>query len=152
MQELACLLLLIPLDPGVLAVVESCQGIGNDLERLRLLANADDHTGLDSKRRNVDHLAIDDDMTMADELTGSCAGGSEAQTEHHVVESALKVLQQHLTGDAFGLGSLFEEDAEVYLAFCFSASMTAYSDCLRRRLLPCCPGGKFLLDKTLSGP
>src|SRR5574344_1817196 len=30
--------------------------------------------------------------------------------------------------------------------------MTPYSDIFLRRLLPCCPGGKFLLDKTLSAP
>ena len=46
MQELTCLLRLIPLNPGILAVIKTSQCITNNLERLRLLTNSDNLTRL----------------------------------------------------------------------------------------------------------
>ena len=62
MEGLTALGVLIPLEPWILAVVETCQCILDDLERLGLLANANYHSRLNRKRRNVNYLAINNNV------------------------------------------------------------------------------------------
>ena len=54
-------------------------------------------------------------MTVKDELTGSCAGGGDAETIDYVVETAFEKLEKNLTGDTFGAGCLVEEVVELLL-------------------------------------
>ena len=87
----------------------------DNLERLSLLTNTNNHARLHSKRRNIYNLAINYDMLVTHELTGSCTSGSDTKTEHHIVESALQILEKHLTGDAFSLGCLLKHITELAL-------------------------------------
>ena len=54
-------------------------------------------------------------MLVTNELTSSCTGRSNAKTEYYIIKAALKVLEQHLTGDAVSLGSLGKHITELAL-------------------------------------
>ena len=54
-------------------------------------------------------------MTVKDELTGSSACGSYAETEYHVVETALQELEENLTGNTLFVACLFKEVMELLL-------------------------------------
>src|SRR5438876_12202388 len=54
-------------------------------------------------------------MPVTNELAGLRAIVREAEPEHHVVETALQHLQQHLTRHALGAGRLLEIVAELAL-------------------------------------
>ena len=95
-QQLTGLLALIPLQPGILGVVKTCQSSSNHLQRLGTLTHADNLAGLYCVRGNTYHFAVNGDVLVVDELTGSSTSGSDAQTEHDVVKTALQVLQQDL--------------------------------------------------------
>ena len=96
-------------------MVEACQSILDYLEALAALANTNDLSGLDAIRRDTYHLTVDYDVLVVDKLTGSTAGGSDAQTVNDVVETALQVLEENLTGDTTGAGCLLEHIAELLL-------------------------------------
>jgi len=136
-QELTALLGLVPLDPGVLAVIETSKGGIDDFERLRLLANSNNHTRLHLERRDVDYLAVDGDVLVTHELAGSGTRRGDAQTEDDVVKAALQQLQQHLTGDAVGLGSLLKQVTELALKNTIgvlSLLLLCQHDCILRLL------------------
>jgi hypothetical protein len=112
---LACLLILIPFDPRIFGVVETCQSILDNLEALAALANTYNLTGLNAIRRDTYNLAIDYDVLMVNKLTGSTTSGSYAQTINDVVQTALQVLEENLTGNTTGAGCLLEHVAELVL-------------------------------------
>jgi hypothetical protein len=114
-EILACLLILVPLDPRILGVVETCQSILYNLKALAAFANTYHLAGLNAIRRDTYHLAIHNDVLVVNKLTGSTAGGSDTQTVNEVVKTALEVLKENLTGDAAGTGSLLEHVAELLL-------------------------------------
>ena len=115
MEELAALGGFVPFDPRILAVVETCEVVGDYFERLALLAHANYVAGLNLVGRDVEHLAVDGDVAVEHLLTGCCAGGSDAEAVNHVVETALKELEQDFTGDALHGAGALEEVAELLL-------------------------------------
>jgi hypothetical protein len=112
---LACLLTLIPFNPRILGVVEACQCILYNLEALTALANTYYLTGLNAIRRDTYHLTVNYDVLVVDELTSSTTGRSDAQTINDVVKAALQILEENLTGDTTGTGSLLEHITELLL-------------------------------------
>ena len=58
-EELTSFQRLVPLNPRILAVVETCQSSLNHLKRLRLLANTNYIAGLNNARGDVYHLTVD---------------------------------------------------------------------------------------------
>jgi hypothetical protein len=54
-------------------------------------------------------------MLVTNQLTGSGTGRGNTETEHYIVESALQILEQHLTRNALGLGSLLKHITELAL-------------------------------------
>ena len=69
-EILTNLLILIPFNPRIFGVVETCQRVLNNLEALAALANAYQLTGLDAIRRDSYYLTIDHDVLVVDKLTG----------------------------------------------------------------------------------
>ena len=59
--------------------------------------NVDHVAGLHLVRGDVNALAINGEVVVRNELTGIAAGGSVAQTEDHVVQTALQQLEQVFT-------------------------------------------------------
>ena len=113
MEEFAALGSFVPFNPGILAVVEACEAVGDNFERFAAFANTYDIAGVYFERGYVDYFAIDGDMLVEHDLTGGRTGGSYAQTVNHVVETRLEKLEQNLTGDTFETRSLLEEVAEL---------------------------------------
>ncbi len=64
---------------------------------------------------NVDLLAVDGEVGVVHQLTGLAAGHGEAQTVHHVVQTALHQAQQVLAGLAGHTGSLLVIHTELLL-------------------------------------
>src|SRR6185503_12991411 len=71
--------------------------------------------GAHLERGNVDRTAIHREVAVPHELARGAARGSEAETEHDVVETPLEHLEQHLAGDALRLARLGERVAELAL-------------------------------------
>lgn len=105
----------VPLEPRVARSAVSSEGVGDDLERLALLADANNLTGLNTIRRDVDNLSVDDDVLVANELASSCAGGGDAETVNYVIKTALKDGEEDLTGDTLGALSVGVSDTELTL-------------------------------------
>jgi hypothetical protein len=116
-EILAGLLALVPFDPRILRVVETCKSFLHYLEALAALANTNYLSGLDAIRRDTYNLTVNNDVLVVDELTCSAAGRSDAQTINDVVEAALQVLEEDYTGDATGAGCLLEHVAELLLQY-----------------------------------
>ena len=53
------------------------------------------------------------DVTMTHQLASLAPRHGKAETIHHVVQTPLQLLQQHLAGDAFGAKGAFEVVAEL---------------------------------------
>src|SRR5881409_3963300 len=66
-------------------------------------------------RRDVDLLAVDEEVAMPDELARLRSGRRQSQPVHDVVQPALEKLQQHLAGDAAGPLRRLEVAAELVL-------------------------------------
>lgn len=86
------------------------------LERLGALLDVDQLALLDAEGGAVDELAVDQDVTVHDQLAGLRGGAGEAGTEHEGVQTRLEGLDEVLTGQTGGLAGLFEDDAELLLA------------------------------------
>ena len=117
MEHLAALRSLVPLNPRILGVVETCESISDDLKRLALLTNCHNLTGLHAVGSDVHHLAVNSDVLVVDELTSSSTGGGDTEAVNDVVETALEALKKNLTGNAAGSSSLVEEIAELLLEY-----------------------------------
>ena len=89
----------------------------NHLKRLRLLADTYHLTRLYRVRGDVHNLAVNHDVTVADQLARSRTGRSNAKTEHYIVQTALKVLEKNLTGNAVSLGCLLKHITELTLKY-----------------------------------
>ena len=116
-EQFAGFVRLVPLEPTVFRVVEALERLIDYLERFRFLANSNDLTGFYLEGRDVNHLAIDSDMTVRNELTRSSAGRSDTEAVNDVIQTALKELDQDLTGDTFGTGSFREQKTELTLEY-----------------------------------
>ena len=114
-QVLTRLAVLVPLQPGVLRVIETSQGCLDNLEGLAALAHTNNLTGLYAVGSNAYNLAVNYDVTVVNQLTGSGTRGGDAKTVYDVVETALEVLNQDLTSNATGTGCLLEHVAELLL-------------------------------------
>jgi len=112
-EILAAERILVPLKPRILAVVETSKCVVNDLEGLRTLAYADNLTRLYAIGSDIDNLAIDNHMLVEHELTCGGTGRSDTQTVNDIIETALKQLEQYLTGYALGALGLLEETTEL---------------------------------------
>ena len=73
-----------------------------DLGRAAALRDLDHIAGLDEVGRNVDLLAVDGEVRMADELTGLTAGHRKAHAVNNVIQTALDRDEQVVTGLAGG--------------------------------------------------
>src|SRR5262249_39229330 len=69
-------------------------------ELARLLAHLDFVSGAYLVRRNVHATPIHIHVTVTDKLAGLAARDRESQPINHVVQAALKLLQEQLAGDA----------------------------------------------------
>ena len=87
MEHLSYLKSFVPFEPGILAVVETGESVGDNLERLRALANTDNITGVYMIGSDVHNTTVNSNVAMKHELTGSCTGGSYAKTVYDVVEA-----------------------------------------------------------------
>ena len=69
-------------------MIESCKSSLNDFERLGFLAHTNDLAGLHAVRGNVNHIAVDDDVTMRDQLACCCSCGGNTEAEHDPKEKS----------------------------------------------------------------
>ena len=96
-------------------MIETSESCLDNLERLRLLTNTDNHTWLNSERRNVYYLTINNDVLVTYQLTRSCTCWSDTQTEHNVIKTALKILKKNLTSNTISLSCLIKHITELTL-------------------------------------
>ena len=92
---------------------------GSNLERLEALAGSVDVNELarlDAERRAVNALAINEDVTVNDELASLSRGASDRGTDEDRVETHLEQLDQVLTGQAGAAAGFLEHD----LHLCFA--------------------------------
>ena len=90
--------------------------LGDDLQGLRSILEGDDIIDAADVGRDVDLLAVDNDMSVADELTGLTAGSSKAHTVDKVVETGFEKLKKLETGSDVLVGlSNREETTELTL-------------------------------------
>ena len=114
-EESASAIVGIPLEPRIARSGVGSERIGDDLERLALLADSNHLARLNTIRRDVDNLTVDDNMLMAYELASSGAGGSYTETIDDIVKTALKDREEDLASDAFGALGIGVSDAELAL-------------------------------------
>lgn len=112
-KELTALNAFVPFDPGIFAVVETGEVVGDHFERFSLLAHSDNVAGLHLEGRDVDNVTVDSDVLVEHKLTGSGTRGSNTETIYDVVETAFEKLQEHFAGNTFGAGCAFEKVAEL---------------------------------------
>ena len=112
-EKLTRLAVFVPLNPRILAVVETSECIGNHLERLGLLADGDNLAGFYTIGSDINNLSINGDVLVVDKLTSCCASGSDTEAVNDVVKATLEVLEENLTSNATGSGSLVEHVAEL---------------------------------------
>ena len=63
--------------------------------------------------RDVEDIAVDDDVAVVDELSGGGAGRGDAEAIDHVVEARFHQLHQHEAGHAFLAAGQFKRLAEL---------------------------------------
>ena len=115
MEQLANLGVVVPLQPRILAVVETSQRIRNYLQRLGTLTHTHNLPRLNRVRGDIDNLAIYRDVLVAHQLTGSSTCRSNTQTVNDVIQTALQQLKQHFTGNTLSGSSLFKQVTELFL-------------------------------------
>ena len=113
-EKLTRLAVFVPLNPRILAVVETSECIGNHLERLGLLADGDNLAGFYTIGSDINNLSINGDVLVVDKLTSCCASGSNTEAVNDVVEARFEQLEQDHTGNTFEAGSLGVEVAELF--------------------------------------
>ena len=94
-------------------MVEACESVSDNLERLAALANAYYSAGLYRERRYVHNLAVHSYVLVENDLAGSSTCGSNTQTVYHVVQTRFQKLEQDFTGDTFEARCFLEEVAEL---------------------------------------
>ena len=94
-------------------MVEACESVGDNFKRFAAFTHADNVACLDGVGGDVYHLAVDNDVTVKNELAGGCTCGSDAKTVYHVVQTAFEKLEEELTGDTLEARSFLEEVAEL---------------------------------------
>ena len=96
-------------------MVETSQRVSNHFERFGFLTNTNNLTRLHTVGCNADNLTIHHNVLVVHQLTSSGTSGRDSETEDNVVKTALKALEENLTGNAAGRGSLFKHVAELLL-------------------------------------
>ena len=96
-------------------MIETSKCCLDNFERLRLLTNTNNHTWLNSERRNVNYLTINNDVLVTYQLTSSSTSWSDTQTENNVVKTALKVLEKNLTSNTISLSCFIKHITELTL-------------------------------------
>ncbi len=114
MEEFTGLEGFVPFNPGIFAVVETCKSICDYFERLRFFAYAHYVAGLYAVRGYVHNGAVYGHVFVENQLTGSCTGGGNAQTEYYVVKTRFQKLEQDFTGDTFDTAGFFEQVVELF--------------------------------------
>src|SRR6202012_953106 len=71
--------------------------------------------GTDRVGGAVDAAAVDQPVTVGDQLAGVAPRGGEAEAHEHVVEAGLEQPEQVLAGDAVHAGGVFVVGAELFL-------------------------------------
>jgi len=92
---------------------------GGNLERLhalRALFHVDELAGLYPKRRAIDQLAVNQNVTVHNHLTRLRRRTGDAGTNNQSVETHLEELDQVLTGQSLGTASFLEDAFELSLA------------------------------------
>ena len=64
MKEFACFERFVPFNPGIFAVVESGECIGNHFERFRFFAHTNNITGLNLVRGDVNNVTVNGDVAV----------------------------------------------------------------------------------------
>ena len=114
MQHLANFQVLIPLQPRIFAVINASQRVYNNLQRLGFLTNANQLSGLNSIRRNIDYFTVNSNMLVAYQLTGSSTRRSNTQTINDIVQTAFEQLKQYLTGNTLSSSGLLKQITELF--------------------------------------
>ena len=96
-EEFSTLCVIVPLNPWVLAVVEACKSSIDYLKALRLLAHCHYHAWLYRELWDVDNLAVNSDVLVANKLTCCSASRSDTKTVYNIVKAALKELEKNFT-------------------------------------------------------
>ena len=96
-------------------MIETCKSCFDNLERLRLLTNTNNHTRLNCKRRDINYLTINNDVLVTNQLTSSSTCWSDTKTENNVVKTALEILKKNLTSNTISLSSLIKHITELTL-------------------------------------
>src|ERR1017187_9994297 len=128
-------------------------------ELVAFLAHGNFFAGTHLVGRNVDLLAIDLHVTVADQLTGLAPRYGKAEAVDHVIEAALQLLQQYLAGDASGAGGAFKVVAELFflskvdaLRLLFLAKLQPVADDFGLAVLAVLAGSEItLFDRTFIG-
>src|SRR5574344_178382 len=84
---------------------------------LALLSNSNHVVSANECRRNVYLLAVNREMAMTNELTSLTARICEAETEHNVVQTALKKTEQVFTSYALHLLCFIVVSTELFLQY-----------------------------------
>ena len=105
-------------------MIESSKCIGYYLERFGFLTNANYLAGFNRIRRDIHHLAIDNDVTVQHELTGCGTRGSDTQTEYDIVETGFEQLKEHFTFHTFGARSFLKQVSK--LSFQYTVSVFGF--------------------------
>ena len=116
-EKLTRLAVFVPLNPRILAVVETSECIGNHLERLGLLADGDNLAGFYTIGSDINNLSINGDVLVVDKLTSCCASGCDTEAVNNVVETTLEILEENLTSNATGSGSLVKHVTELFFEY-----------------------------------
>ena len=102
-------------DGGQHVAVNALSGNLEGDRGLRLGLDLDGLAGLDAEGGAVHDLAVDEDVTVDDHLTGLLDGAGEAGTQDQGVQAHLEQLDQVLTGQAGGAAGLFEGATQLRL-------------------------------------
>jgi hypothetical protein len=86
------------------------------LENLGARLDVNELSWLHAEGRTVNELAINENVTVNNELTSLCSGASEAGTEHESVKTHFEELNQVFTGQTLGLASFLEDVTKLCLA------------------------------------
>jgi hypothetical protein len=98
-----------------LCVSTSCSNLQR-FKNLRAWLNVDELSRLYAERWTVNQLAVNEDVTVHNQLTCLSCGTCETCTEYECVETHLEKLNQVFTGQTLGLASFLENVAELCFA------------------------------------
>ena len=96
-------------------MVKSSQRVSNNFQRLRFFTNTYQLTRFYRERRNVYNLTIYSNVLVTYKLTSSSTSRCNTQTEHYVVQTTFKALQQDFTSNTVQTCCFLKHVTELFL-------------------------------------